>query len=319
MSVLHTAQPKPRTRSFLIARTDMAHGPSGDRRPIDLNGAAVVRYEDAIGALSRLSSEGVLKALAMPTRGEIFDLGLEINDQMPKWEGLAPFSIAFYHTPENTRSSEIQSSDEIVVTSLHHSTHVDALVHVQRNDVVFGERAASDIRDDRGWHELGADTIAPIISRCVLLDVAGHRGIDLLPDGYQVTIEDIEQICAAKSIAIEPGDAVLIRTGKVTQFWTDQTAFMASQPGVSAETAIWLYEAGMSILGTDTPGTEPRPAQDESTTTHVALLVERGVHLIENLYLEGLASRGIVKALFVCVPLKFTGATASFVRPLAIV
>jgi kynurenine formamidase len=59
--------------------------------------------------------------------------------------------------------------------------------------------------------------------------------------------------------------------------------------------------------------------RDRSQTTHVAMLVERGVHLIENVYLDELATSGVSEALFVCIPLKFTGATASFVRPLAII
>jgi hypothetical protein len=70
---------------------------------------------------------------------------------------------------------------------------------------------------------------------------------------------------------------------------------------------------------TDTTGTEPLPFADPAATTHRAMLVDRGVHLLENLYLEDLATDGISEGLFVCLPLKITGATGSLVRPLAIV
>ncbi len=237
---------------------------------------------------------------------------------MPRWDGLVPYSMAFRLTPEGTRATDFQSSAEVVVTALHHSTHIDALVHAQSDGEVYGDRAAADIRGDAGWRELGIETVPPIVGRCVLLDVAGEKGIPALRDRYEVTVEDLECVCAKRSIEIETGDIVLVRTGKVTQFWSDPAAFMSAQPGVGVAAATWLYDRGMAVLGTDTQGTEPQPFADPASTTHKALLVERGVHLIENLYLEELAASGSCVALFVCLPLKFTGATGSFVRPIAI-
>lgn len=238
---------------------------------------------------------------------------------MPRWDGLVPYSMAFRLTPEGTRATAFQSSVEVVVTALHHSTHMDALVHAQANGRVYGDRSASEIREDGGWKEMGMETVPPIVGRCVLLDVAGQKGVQALPDRYEITVEDLERVCAEHSIQIQTGDIVLVRTGKVLQFWTDPEAFMSAQPGVGVAAATWLYERGMAVLGTDTPGTEPQPFADPESTTHKALLVERGVHLIENLNLEELAASGARVALFVCLPLKFTGATGSFVRPIAVV
>ena len=50
----------------------------------------------------------------------------------------------------------------------------------------------------------------------------------------------------------------------------------------------------------------------------LSLLVERGVHIIELLYLEDLARDDRHEFLFVCLPLRIRGATASMVRPVAI-
>ncbi len=75
----------------------------------------------------------------------------------------------------------------------------------------------------------------------------------------------------------------------------------------------------MAVLGTDTTGTEVTPWPDPVRTTHRAMLVERGVHLIENVYLDDLAADGISEALFICLPLKITGATGSWVRPIAMI
>lgn len=52
---------------------------------------------------------------------------------------------------------------------------------------------------------------------------------------------------------------------------------------------------------------------------HVHLLVDRGVHIIENLNLEELAAKRIYEFLFIAMPLKIRGGTGSPIRPLAVV
>jgi kynurenine formamidase len=229
-----------------------------------------------------------------------------------------PFSRAFSTTPAMTARDEVFSfSTEVVIGTLHTSTHIDAFAHVQADGRVFDGVDASEARSDQGWRVHGVETIAPIVGRCVLLDVAGVKGVPILPDGYEVTIADLADAAAATGRSIESGDIVLVRTGKLSQF-DDPDRFQAGEPGVGREAAIWLYERGMSVLGTDTTGTEPLPFADPRKTTHAAMLVERGVHLIENVFLDELAREGVAEAAFVCTPLKLTGCTGSWVRPIAI-
>ena len=52
---------------------------------------------------------------------------------------------------------------------------------------------------------------------------------------------------------------------------------------------------------------------------HVHLLVESGIHIIENLNLEELAAQRIHTFLLIAAPLKISGATGSPLRPLAVV
>ena len=56
-----------------------------------------------------------------------------------------------------------------------------------------------------------------------------------------------------------------------------------------------------------------------AVTTHGAMLVEKGVHLIENLYLEDVARDCAHEGLFIALPLKITGATGSWIRPILVV
>jgi kynurenine formamidase len=75
----------------------------------------------------------------------------------------------------------------------------------------------------------------------------------------------------------------------------------------------------MAVLGTDTAATEPVPFIDPSSSTHRAMLVESGVHLIENLNLEQITHDGVTEGFFVALPLKITGATGSWIRPIVVI
>ena len=51
---------------------------------------------------------------------------------------------------------------------------------------------------------------------------------------------------------------------------------------------------------------------------HRVLLVEHGIHIIENVNAEELAAARAYTFTFVCLPLRLVGATGSPVRPIAI-
>ena len=111
-----------------------------------------------------------------------------------------------------------------------------------------------------------------------------------------------------------------MRTGWFAAFYgTDPDTYFRSQPGVGPEAGLWLYERGMSVLGTDTSGTEVIPMPDFENTTHVRLLVERGVHLLEIVDLESIARDALTEFLFIALPLRIKGGTGSWLRPIAII
>ncbi len=278
--------------------------------------------QDVFGALARIAPADLLSALSLVKQGKTYDLGLEINERIPQGGpgAFTPFSYLTRVSPEEMgKQGPFQFSAETIIGSLHVSTHIDAFVHIQYENRIFGGAQAAEVRTDRGWTQYGIETVKPIIGRCVILDIAGLKGVEALHDGYDITIDDLQQAMTAQGVSIRQGDIVIVRTGKIREFYTDIKAFQAGEPGVGPTAAEWLYEQGMAVLGTDTTGTEPLPFKDPAVTTHRAMLVEHGVHLIENLYLDDVAADGVSEGCFICLPLKFTGATGSWVRPVVLV
>ena len=165
---------------------------------------------------------------------------------------------------------------------------------------------------------VGIESIAPIIVPFVLLDVAAAAGVDVIGDDVDVEPDDLETARRRQGVSIEPGTAVLVRTGKIGSFWAGD-AYLASQPGLTVAAGEWLCDRGIVALGSDTAGTEPIPSRGSAVgPLHRLMLFERGIPLIENLVLDQLAAKERWRGVFICLPLKLVGATASWVRPVAI-
>lgn len=274
-------------------------------------------------ALTRIDAQVRRQALARPTTGTVYDLGLELSESVPQGNpgAFVPFSLTWRTTPEGCaqQGHAHQYAAEAIVGTLHVSTHIDGLAHIADNGRIFGGHAVDEVRTDTGFTVNGMETVAPILTRGVVLDIAGLHRVPALPDGYEITVEDVQAALEHRDLTLNSGDAVCIRTGKVREYYTDPVAYQRSQPGVGVDAAVWLYDHGMAVLGTDTTGTEPIPFVDEQHTTHVAMLVERGVHLVENLDLDGVCAADVADGLFICLPLRITGATGSWVRPVLVV
>jgi kynurenine formamidase len=270
-------------------------------------------------------SDRLIAALALPTEGKVFDLGTEFFTGMPvgSIEAFGGFRITPYRTPQclahPDEAPAFDFSMDLIQGSPHLGSHFDARAHIQVLGKVHGGRRAAEVYDDFGWKENGIETVPPVLTRGILLDVPALLGMDVLPDLFEITVEHVEACLERQSLQIAEGDTVLVRTGKIADHQGDGEAYFTSAPGVGVEAAKWMHEKGMAILGSDTSATEPFPFPDADDTVHRAMLVERGVYLIEILELDQLARAEAYEFLFVCLPIKFRGATGSWVRPVAVV
>jgi kynurenine formamidase len=273
-------------------------------------------------ATGRIGTEQVRAAGSLIRAGRIYDLGLDLNASVPQGDAAAftPFSFSWRHRPDSDAAvGEFQFAAETLTGTPHIGTHIDGLMHAMSGCRTFGGSEFREVAGDQGFLRDGMETVPPIITRAIALDIAGLHSVPALPDGYEVTQADLDGALLSQSVSIAPGDAVLVRTGKIREYGTNNDAYQRAQPGVGRPAAIWLYEQGMAILGTDTAGTEPLPFADSTLTTHQAMLVERGVHLVENLNLDELAADKVSEGMFVCLPLRITGGTGSWVRPVVII
>jgi kynurenine formamidase len=257
-----------------------------------------------------------MRLLDVVTGAKLYDLSQPYFVGMPHYPTHPPFLFSLtrahgeYPGPEGHSSSA-----EAIALGGHVGTHIDALCHFSYRGKLYG---GVDIQQayDRGHAQLTVDTIAPILRRAVLLDIAGQQGVAALPDDFEIRPEHLD--AAARGSEIGRGDVVLQRTGWA-QYFNEPPRFIAEGrgPGPSLGGARWLSGKGVFAAGADTMAFEKIPVT--TMPVHVHLLVESGIHIMECLNLEEIAAAGIREFLFVAAPLKIRGATGAPMRPLALV
>lgn len=290
-----------------------------------------------VGPVAGLPAEQVVRAAGLVREGRTYSLAAARYPGMPLFPGHPPFQVLNYRTPRGIRVSGAKPwgpvndaglgyMAEYVMATSHSGAHVDALAHMTVGDDMhwYGGGRPDEHLTDFGPTFGDAEKLPPFFTRGVLLDVPAHRGLEVLPAGSPVGAAELEAICEAQGVTVEPWDVVLIRTGYMG-LWPDaerMAAHKTAGPDISA--ARWLLERGVVASGTDTETYEVQPAPDPGPTgnpqpVHTLLLIEHGIYLMESLDLEALARDRIHEFLFVALPLKIRGATGSMIDPLAVI
>ena len=211
------------------------------------------------------------------------------------------------------------SASGIVVMPEHSGTHIDALSHQAENLTLHGGISVdSGVQTSAGFKVLGIETMAPLIGRGVLLNVAGKQR--LAPD-HLISVDELQTAASAGGVEVGAGDVVLVRTG-FGALWSKPAEYLKAA-GVSAAGSRWLAELKVKAVGADNMAFDTVDSFDQelgvSLPGHLLLLVRAGIPIIENLNLEELAAAGLHEFAFICLPLKMRGVTGSPVRPLALV
>jgi kynurenine formamidase len=159
-----------------------------------------------------------------------------------------------------------------------------------------------------------------LMTRGVLVDVAGLKGVDTLPDNYEITVQDLQDALKRQNLALSAGDAVIIHTGWGRLYGKDNPRYVKSCPGIGIAAAEWLAKQDPMLIGADNWPVEvaPNPDPTLSLPVHQVALVVHGIHLLENLKLDELAAKRVHEFAFVMQPLKAAGFSGSTVAPVAI-
>lgn len=258
-----------------------------------------------------------LQAAEMLRSGRVIELGREFHSGMPHYPTHPDFAVSLFRRHgDRVRSDGASSASCLWSFGGHTGTHIDALCHVSQDGLLFDGRACDNDRLEKGDEPGDAAALGVYIRRGLLFDIPALTGEDVLPAGQVVSVDDLQRAASRSRIDPQPGDVALIRTGW-GRHWGSETYLESETPGPDAQAARWLADRGVSCVGSDTAIFEKGPIV-EAAPVHRLLLIERRIPIMENLDLEALAAARLASFLFLALPLRVRGATASPIRPVAI-
>src|SRR5882757_4595000 len=168
---------------------------------------------DERGSGNHMKPASVLRAAQLIKTGETFELAHVLAQDMPLNPGrqyemhvkrsTGPFGVNMRYSNEEVFTSEMGQV----------GTQFDGFTHQAIDRLLYNCVNMDEIATRSGFTKLGLEKVGTLMTRGVLIDVAGLKGVETLPINYEITVADLEQALQKQGTRLEPGDAVLINTG----------------------------------------------------------------------------------------------------------
>ena len=180
---------------------------------------------DEIGTLNYTSAEDIVAATRLVKKGKVISLALNFDHLGPqgaKSKYPAMGRTNPIHTMLRTGTDAysgvldkrgIRAADDMVVMPLQCGTQWDGLGHVFYENYMWNGYDCREVTT-AGAQKCGIEkTKNKMVGRGVLLDVARHKGVESLDDGYGITCKDLDDCAKAQKVEMKRGDYVIVRTG----------------------------------------------------------------------------------------------------------
>src|SRR6266516_3886623 len=163
----------------------------------------------------------------IPSKQHVYDLEQSRYFGAPIYPSHAPGYFYTLHRHHGRGLGEVRTSASgFMYTAEHSGTHIDALCHQAEDLHLYGGREVdASIQTPHGFTELGVETIAPLITRGVLLDIARYRAVDRIGAGNPIRHDELEAAAQKQGVSIGEGDVVLGRTG-YGALWQEPTVYL---------------------------------------------------------------------------------------------
>lgn len=275
---------------------------------------------DQRGSGNHMKAETVLRAAKLMRNGEVFELGRVLSESMPMPAGRR-FEVITKRTRNDAGSNHRGSNEELVLAEIGQvGTQFDTFSHQMINNSMYNCLKLDDVASRTGFSKLGVESVGALMTRAVMIDIAALKGVDMLAETYEITVQDLQQALSAQKLTLQPGDAVIVHTGWGKLWGKDNARYQRGSPGIGTAAAEWIARQDPMLVGSDNTAVEisPNPDRQLAGPVHQIMLVVNGIHLLENLKLEDLAARRVYEFALIVEPLKIQGGTGSTVAPIAI-
>ena len=290
--------------------------------------------DDQASASNRITAAKVLEAISLVKTGKVYDVGQVYERGMPLF-GQRTYSMFIPSSPTGGpfgENNQLVYHDEFLCAEIGQvGTQFDGLAHIgtrmkmadgSTQDVFYNGVPVEEMRGAYGVQKLGIEHIKSFITRGILIDIAGYKGVATLDNSYEVTAADVRGALEKQGIAedsIKEGDALFFNYGW-SKLWTKPDEYNTNPPGIGLEVGEWIVSKKPSMVGSDQWNGEvtPNPDPELAFPVHQLLIPENGIFNLENMVFDELIADGAYEFLFIFTPTRFKGGTGSPGRPIAI-
>jgi hypothetical protein len=280
---------------------------------------------DQAGASNWITPEKILQAVSLVRTGKTYEMGQVYENTMPTGNRTYKLVIPSFPTHGPIGEEKVVFNDEFLSAEIGQvGTQFDGLGHVGMQmpksdgsvtEVFYNGFTKEDMRNPYGLLKLGIEHIKPIITRGLLIDIAGLRGVSTVPDSLELSLAEVRSALARQGIAeswIQPGDALFFNFGWWRHWPGPEATHTGKRPKISMEVVRWLIDQKPSMVGSD--------AILDGTVfnVHTELTMKQGVFNLEWMNFKDMSEDKAYQFLFIFTPIRFKGATGSPGRPVGI-
>jgi hypothetical protein len=293
--------------------------------------------QDEVGALNYLTQDEVRAGLAMIRHGRSFTLGSPVASEAgdPVFPGRWPprhFVVADHAGFQSGRwqplAGGLHFADDYVTGFAQAGSHCDALGHMWIDDKLWNGYPASSTNGGMRLASIQPISKRGIIGRCLLLDLARHRGKPVLGRAETIDHTDIIACAKAQNVELSKRSILLIRTGWLGALLDGRVVIGSDywEPGLtfSLDLVRWFHEMEIPCLVTDTLANEStyEPGTGIMLPLHAALMRNLGVVFTEAAWLDGLAADcaedGKYAAFYCASPVQVVHGSGGSINPVVI-
>lgn len=278
---------------------------------------------DEIGAANLLTPALAAEAAKLVKTGKTYPLGFETNSGTAAYAPRTWGVIVVQPGQAGGVSlggTKTTYNDDIITGWVGTGSQIDGLGHIGIDNVYYNCNKNSDFVQANGLTKLGIEKVPPFVTRGIVLDMTAYYNTPMVKEGTAFNRKEIDEQAQRQGITIKKGDVVLFHTGWQALEGKDNKRFLAGEPGLGKEGALYLASKEVVAIGADQWALEVIPFEKDVGVfeVHQILLARNGIYILENMNTGPLVADKAYEFMFVLGAARITGGVQAIINPVAI-
>src|SRR5260370_10042931 len=139
-----------------------------------------------------MKAQTVLNAVKLIKTGEVIELSHPLNAQMPLAAGRV-YDMQVKRTAVSDLANKRNGNEALMIAEMGQvGTQFDGFAHQTHDNSHYNCFKTDDIVTRNGFTKLAIEKAGMLMTRGVMIDVASCKGVPMMGDTYEITVEAVE-------------------------------------------------------------------------------------------------------------------------------